>query len=290
MRTLLRQASQSIVVASICVVILLVWLHVLPAIALPALELVLLVAAVWMSVRIRRRYRLRRSEGMDVWQALEDSLALLLPRRAASLVALEPRIWFCLFRWFFRRRGSDPDTFGYSQGSSLGVFVIALLFSAPVETLLFELVIPWHWLKVLFLMLDVYSIVWLLGFAAALTVLPHRLAPTGLHVSYGVGAQGFIPYTAIVEVRRERLTTSRRDGCHVDQQHHTASISVGGVTTVTLRLREPVTLQRIFGPTPPITTLHLTADSPDGFVAAVERRLTRTHDLASLVGTAHATL
>jgi hypothetical protein len=49
---------------------------------------------------------------------------------------------FCLFRWIFHRREPDDDTFSYSHGSIVGVFVLALLFSAPVEILLVELLIP----------------------------------------------------------------------------------------------------------------------------------------------------
>ncbi len=272
MQTLLRQLPRAAFVVSVGVILVLVWIRVLDVLALAVLELLLLAAAAWSGVRIWQRYRSTRAEGLDVWQALEDGLTVLLPRRAASFVALEPRIWYCLFRWLFRRR-SDADTFRYNQGSSIGVFVIALLFSAPVETLLFELLLPWHWLKVLFLILDIYSIIWLLGFVASLAVLPHRMTASGLHVYYGIGAHGFLPYAAIAGVRRQRLTVSGRDGCHLDAEREAASLSVGGVTTVTLHLSHPVTLRRIFDSTPPIATLHLAVDEPERFVSALDRRL-----------------
>ncbi|HEX8035149.1 MAG TPA: hypothetical protein VF510_14945 [Ktedonobacterales bacterium] len=188
---------------------------------------------------------------------------------------------FCLFRWVFHRRKPDDDTFSYSQGSIVGVFVLALLFSAPVEILLVELLIPWHWLKVLFLILDAYSIIWLLGYAAGIAVLPHRMAASGIRVYYSIGAHGFLLYFAIADVRRQRLTNTGRDGCHVDLQRQTASLSVGGVTTVTLRLNQPATLRRIVDSTPPITTLHLAVDEPERFVIALELRLSQHHESMS---------
>lgn len=274
MRSLLRHKTRIAFVVLICVEILLVQLRVLDIAALATAEVLLLAAAAWNIARVWRRCHVGRAEGMDPWQALEDGLAVLLPRRVASLVALEPRIWLSLFRWLFRRRKPDPDAFGYSQGSSFGVLVIAVLFSVPVETLLFALLIPWQWLKVLFLILDIYALFWLLGFAAAISVLPHRLTPAGIQIYYGIATHGFVPYATIAEVRHERLNASgQRDGCHVDAERQTASISVGGVTTITLRLREPISLHRIFGSTPPVTILHLAVDGPACFVTALERRL-----------------
>lgn len=273
MHPLLRQIPRTTFVVLVGVICLLVWAHVLDVVVLAILEVLLLVVAFLSIGRMWRRYRSARAEGIDVWQALEGGLAVMLPRRVARFVALEPRIWFCLFRWVFRRRSPDACTFGYSKGSSVGVFVIAVLFSAPVETLLFELLIPWHWLKVLFLILDIYSLIWLLGFAASLAVLPHRMTVRGIHIYYGIGAHGFLPYATIASVRRQRLMVSGRDGCHVDAERQTASISVGGVTTVTLHVRQPVTLRRIFDSTPPIATLHLAVDEPERFVNALERHL-----------------
>ncbi|MGZ6361301.1 MAG: hypothetical protein ACXWP0_06395 [Ktedonobacterales bacterium] len=208
-------------------------------------------------------------------------MAVLLLRRVASFVALEPLIWFCLFRRVFRLRKPDDDAFNYSQGPSVGVFVIALLFSAPVEILRVELFIPWHWLQVLFLILDAHSIIRLLGYAAGIAVLLHRMTASGIQVYYGVGAHSFLPYSAIADVRRQRLTNTGRDGCHVDAQQQTASLSVGGVTNVTLRLNQPITLRRIFDFTPPIATLHLAVDEPERFVTTLKHQLAQCHDTMS---------
>src|SRR6476659_1019706 len=58
-----------------------------------AIEGLLLLVASRQVVVVVRRYRRDRGAGLDVEAALEDGLALLLPRQVARMVALEPRLW-----------------------------------------------------------------------------------------------------------------------------------------------------------------------------------------------------
>lgn len=65
------------------------------------------------------RYRRGRKRGLDWWAALEDGLAVMLPRKLARLVLKEPRIFIALFRWTFRRLKLSDNEFGYYRRSAL---------------------------------------------------------------------------------------------------------------------------------------------------------------------------
>ena len=67
--------------------------------------------------------------------------------RGVRLIVLEVQLWTSLGTWLVRRRRPDGQMFTYHKQSIFGIFLIAALFSSPVEILLFELLIPWAWLR-----------------------------------------------------------------------------------------------------------------------------------------------
>ncbi len=244
---------------------------------LAGLEALALAVAGRQVVLAVRGYRRDRTAGLDVWAALEAGLAVLLPRPLARLAALEPRLWYCLGRVLVRRgRRTDGLDFPYHRRSPIGAIVFVALLTAPVEILVFELVIPWAWLRLLLLVAAVYSFVWLLGLYASLAVLPHRLEPAALRLRYGALAEGRIPYAAIAAAERARRPSpGGRDGARVADEGGARALylAVGGRTDLTLRLREPRTFSGLRGPTPPVETVHLATDDPDRLVRALGERV-----------------
>ena len=246
-------------------------------IVLIGLEALVLAVAGRQVVLAVRGYRRDRTAGLDVWAALEDGLAVLLPRPLARLAALEPRLWYCLGRWLARRgRRTAEAGFPYHRRSLVGAILIVAILTAPVEILFFELVIPWPWLRLLLLVAAIYSFVWLLGFYASLVVLPHRLEPGTLHLRYGALAEGRIPYAAIAAAERARRSApGGRDGARVADEGGASVLylAVGGRTDLTLRLRESQTFCGLRGPTPPVQTVHLATDDPDRLLRALAERV-----------------
>ena len=190
--------------------------------------LLLLVAARQIAVAVRR-YRRDRAGGLDLWEALEGGLAVLLPRRIARLAALEPLLWICLGRWLLRRHHASDSEFSYHKDSIVGPFLVVVLFTTPVEVLLFELLIPWAWVRWMLLVGAIYMLFWVFGFYASLVVLSHRLEATGMRLHYGVLADGRIPYAEIAGVEREGLRSpGGRDGLRVAREENAAYLAVGG--------------------------------------------------------------
>lgn len=224
--------------------------------------------------RMLRQYRRDRAAKLDAWSALEESFAVLLPRRAARMVTLELRLWACLVRWLFRRGWADLSMFTYHKRSIFGVFLLAALFSSPVEILLFEFLIPWFWLKVLLLIASVYSVIWLVGLYAAQVTLPYRLEAEGIRLHAGALAEGFIPYTALAEVAREKQKTPKKSqGLSISAGQSAAYFGIDGTTDVALHLSVPQQMRGFVKLTPPVSTVYLAVDEPERFVREIRQRL-----------------
>ncbi len=225
-------------------------------------------------IRAIRRCRQSRAGGLDFWEALTDGFAVFLPPRAARVLALEPQLWACLFLWLFRRRRPDEQSFTYHKQSIVGVFLIAALFSSPVEIVLFELLIPWAWLRWALLIASLYVLIWLLGYYASLVVLPHRLEAEGIRLRYGAFAAGFVPYAAIAEAARERQAIPKKSrGLLVDPGASAAYFGMDGAANVRLRLNTPLPLRGFFTITAPVATIYLAVDEPERFIRQIRQRL-----------------
>lgn len=214
----------------------------------------------------------------------EDNSTMLLPRRAARIVTLEFQLWACLLLWVFRRRRADASAFSYHKRSIFGVFLIAALFSSPVEILLFEFLIPWTWLRLLLLIASVYSVIWLVGLYAAQVTRPHRLEAEGLRLHAGMLAEGFIPYIALAEVTCEqRKTPKKSQGLSLSADQSAAYFGIDGTTEVALRLSVPQQMRGFVKLTPPVTLVYLAVDEPERFVREVCQRLGQPNkEVASL--------
>lgn len=278
MRQLAIRAVRWLPLALIAAAIILARTGLLPPrvalIAAAAVESAILIFGLTWLVAAARRYRRDRAAGLDPWQALEDGLALILPRPIAHLIALEPRLWACLFRWLFRRARPGPDDFPYHRDSPFGAFLVLVLLTTPIEIFLYELLIPWAWLRLILLVASLYAFVWVIGFYASLVTLPHRLTPDALVLRYGLLAEARIPYAAIASVERARRKAPKeRDGLMLSRAGDTASFAIAGTTTLTLHLRTPIALQRLTGSASAVSTIHLTADDPDRLVRALRERI-----------------
>lgn len=223
----------------------------------------------------RRAYRRERAAGLDVWGALEDGLAILMPRPVARLAVLEPKLWYCLVRWATRRR-PGPATFGYQRRALIGPVLLLALLTLPVELLAAELLAPWAWLRVALALGGVYSLCWMAGFYASLRVLPHQAQDDRLHVRFGAFAEGVVPYGQIVGIVLERRRTpGGRDGLQVAADGTVAYLGTGGRTDLTLHLSAPLALNGLRGATRPVGTICLAADDAPALARELARRTGR---------------
>ena len=210
----MRRAVKWLLPALIFVEIMLVWSGLLDlkdaVILIAVIEALILITGIGEVILVVRRYRKTRSSGLDVWSALEDGLTVLLPRQLARLATSEPRLFYCLAKWIFRKTKLREGEFSYHKRSTFDMLVLLVVLVSPVEILVVELLLhaflPLLWLRLLVLFLEIYALFWVLGFHASRVALPHRLTEDGLLLNHGVFAEGFIPYSRI---ESNALTGSR---------------------------------------------------------------------------------
>ncbi len=261
----------------------LVWLDLLDIgeaiLVVAAVEALLLLVGGYGLLAAVREYRRRRVSGLDGWRAIEDGLAVLLPKAAARLVVSEPRLFLCLVKWAFRKIRLREGEFSYHKRSTFDMLILTVVLVTPVEVLVIELLLqaflPLLWLRSLLLILAVYAVFWMLGFHASRVTLPHRLEETRLRLHHGVFAEGSIPYSGIRNARLDRRKAPKwGDGLQISGDE--AYLAIGGSADVTLELRPPRPLQGFFKPTKPVDTVHLAADEPERFLRELEKRVPET--------------
>ena len=278
----MKHASKLVLPALVAAEVVLVWSGVMDlrdaVIVVAGLEALLLVVGAGNLLLIVRRYRRGRQEGLDGWAALEDGLALVLPRKVARLAVKEPKLLVSLFRWAFGRVRLADDEFAYHARSIMRALLPMVILTSPIELLVVHLLAqalsPWGWVKWALLVLGVYAILWLLGLYASLVALPHRLEEEGLRLRHGVFAEGFVSYEEIEEAERVgRRAPAFGDGLSHVPEEDALYVAVGGKTDVTLRLRAPLSVGGFLKESAPTRIVHLAADDPERLVRQLRRRV-----------------
>jgi hypothetical protein len=145
------------------------------------IEVILFATAIGEVVLMVRRYWRAWAAGLDLWAALEEGLAVLLPRKAAArIAALEPHLWVWVLRWISRRTVTPDREFSYHKRSQMALILVMVAFTTAVELLVLEPLAPRVWLRISLLVLGLYVLLWIFGLYASLVTLPHRLEESGL--------------------------------------------------------------------------------------------------------------
>jgi hypothetical protein len=195
-------------------------------------------------------------------------------RTVHILVRHELRLFVSLAMWVVRRtHGADGGrVFGYARGQ--GAVMFGFAFVCLVETLTMSVLLRGYPAvhQVVFV-LDVYTIVFVVGLHAASVVRPHVLGPDILRIRRAVHVDLRIPVERIATVRRELRTTHERTAGELD-------IPVGAQTTVTLELAVPVAHFTFLGRRRDIRLVRFHADDADSLVGEI-RALTQARSALS---------
>ncbi|MGW1748067.1 hypothetical protein ACWCRD_21160 [Streptomyces sp. NPDC002092] len=177
--------------------------------------------------------------------------------------------------WVARRtHGADGGrVFGYARGQ--GTMMFGFAFVCLVETLTMSVLLhAYPTVHRVVFVLDVYTIVFVVGVHAASVVRPHVLGADVLRIRRAVHVDLRIPVDRIATVRRELRTTQERADGELD-------IPVGARTTVTLGLIEPVAHVTFLGRRRDIHLVRFHADDADSLVQALLHRVTQVRSAPS---------
>ncbi|NUK70503.1 hypothetical protein HRW23_31210 [Streptomyces lunaelactis] len=213
-------------------------------------------AHVWL--RLRRHGLSRR-----------ETLAQFVPEPVLRFVTHELRIMASLVRWAARRRhGVNGADAVFSHGRDQASTMYGFAFACVVETVaLSYLLADWPVVHAVFLVVDVYTVLFVLGVHAASVTRPHALADGALRVRQAAHVDVHVPLDQIASIRRETLFTH-------EKKDDELNLPIGSQTSITLALTEPVNAPKFLGAPRLVKVIRLHADDPKALHDAVTRART----------------
>ncbi|MHC5904531.1 hypothetical protein ACVNF4_11585 [Streptomyces sp. S6] len=180
-----------------------------------------------------------------------------------ALARHQGRMWADLARWTGRRRTGEGRRLAYMRGQ--GAMTAGIAFVCVVETVgmaawLWEYPVV-HWVMSAF---DVYTLALVLGLHASCVVRPHLLTEDALRVRHGGHVDLRLPHDRIAGVRREtRFSHTEANG--------ELNLAVGGQTSITLELTEPVVHRGMLGQGREVRVVRFHADDADTVVREIRQ-------------------
>ena len=191
-------------------------------------------------------------------------------KTAYALLRHEVRLMASLVRWAARRTSGRGVRFGYAKGQ--GAMMFGFAFMCAVETVAVSVLLrDWPAVERVVLVLDVYTVLMVVGLHAASVVHPHLLTPEALVVRNGVRLEQRIPLDAIKSVRGDtRYLHDRTATAELD-------VPIGSQTSVTVELAEPLAHFTLLGRRREVSVVRFHADDATGLV----RQLTQARTAPS---------
>ncbi|WP_031476451.1 hypothetical protein [Streptomyces bicolor] len=185
-------------------------------------------------------------------------------RTMVVLLRHELRLLASIGLWVARRRhglGGGSTGFGYSRGQT--TMMLGFGFVIVVESIMMSLLLRnYPAVQRAWFMLDMYTLLIIIGMHAASVVRPHVVAADSLRVRRAAHVDLRIPLEKIAHVRRElRHTHERAEG--------ELNLPIAAQTTVTLELTEPVAHFTFLGRHKDIRLVRFHADDADSLVKLV---------------------
>ncbi|MFI5469301.1 hypothetical protein ACIA6D_03625 [Streptomyces cacaoi] len=191
------------------------------------------------------------------------------PSPAARFLSHERRVMESLIRWVTRRpHGIEGADAVFTHGRDQATTMYGLTFACVVETVALSYLLAGRpVIHTALLVVDVYTVLFILGLHAASRTRPHVLAGRTLRIRQAATIDIHLPLDQIASIRREtRFTHEKKDG--------ELNLPVGSQTSVTLQLAEPVNAPTFLGATRLVTVIRLHADEPKALYDAVTRART----------------
>ncbi|WP_175410845.1 hypothetical protein [Streptomyces sp. TRM64462] len=197
-----------------------------------------------------------------------DALYELVPEPVVRLMRHELGLMWSLVRWVARRRHGVRDGvegFGHARDQAAlmyGFAFVCVVEAVGVSWLLWDVPVAHE----VFLLLDVYTVLFVLGLHAASVTRPHLLdgAARVLRLRQGCHVDVSVPLDAVDDVSYDLVFTHRKTDGELD-------LVVGGQTSVTLRLAAPVEVVGLLGKRRSVRVVRFHADDARGLLAALKR-------------------
>lgn len=201
-------------------------------------------------------------------------------------MANEVGIWRSLFFMVVRRvPGGGPGVQAFPYAREATPLMVAFIFVSLVELPVVGLFLPWATVRLVVLLLSVWTVLWMVGLLATVRVHPHLLDDQGLRLRQGATTDIRIPWDAIATVTARRGRIQTRERLHIEHSDDGPILNVPAMkqTRVEIGLRQPTSLE-LPGGVEEVTRLRLYVDNPKALITAVSERLASRRDVRQPTG------
>ncbi|MGW1865160.1 hypothetical protein ACWCPS_06330 [Streptomyces mauvecolor] len=191
----------------------------------------------------------------------------LLPEWVGRLSAHEARMLQSFGLWITRRRHQvRPGERAFGYAGPQAAMVYGLTFVCVVETIGVSFMVrDWPAVHAVLLLLDVYTVVQVLGIQATAVTRPHVLTPDTLRLRVGARVDLAVPLAHIAAIRREL----KFQGAGATVPDDVLELSVGSQTSLTVELTEPITHVQLLGKRREVTVVRFHADESGELATAL---------------------
>jgi hypothetical protein len=271
MLRLARAVLFFVVPAELLFVVLLVSGVPMPLPVVVAAETVVAAVFVLETTIAYRLFRAARRGGADRRAAVRATVGQLVPVQVRRLMEFETKGMASLFLWVARRRdGVPPGATAVAYAREQTTMIVLLLFVMIVETVGLEILLQAFdvplGIRMVVLVLDLYSILFALTFGAACVVRPHVVSAGELRVRFGVFFDLRIPREVISSVR---LSRNYNESGMIAVADGRLGVVVSSQTNVIVELTEPITVVRPLGGRTQVSRVRFFADNPDAALRAL---------------------
>ena len=226
---------------------------------LTALALTIAVACTVVSLRVMKAWR----EG----GSLEEAICEVAPTPLARFVFLELRMMrLALFSW--GAKADVPESAkGFAYHRYLTPMIVALIALQAIElAVVHVLLMLWSPIAAWIVFAPTLAgLLWFVAFAKSLRLMPVLVTETGVRVRAGAPVDLFVPFEAIAAVGESFDAETLKAKTTLDT-------TILSAPNTTLRLREPVAMQGLFG-TRMVYRIALRLDEAEAFRSALAERV-----------------
>ena len=213
------------------------------------------------------------------------------PSRAQALIArgtgIEKIIYAAIGRAIARKPWKARDAKGFHyHAQSLAVLVIFIVLSA-VEIVVIDLIVhQWLWLRIPFLIIGAWGLVWMTGLLCAHFMRPHTVGFEGIRVRDGLDMDAHVTWDDVYSVGlKSRNYEPKTPSVIDDQEGRSLVMNITDQTNIEVVLERPTTIT--LPGLPPkggeqvIDRIYLWTDEPKGFLDAVREHIGSEADSAA---------
>ncbi|MCX4980574.1 hypothetical protein [Streptomyces sp. NBC_00572] len=200
----------------------------------------------------------------------------LVPGPVLRIMGHELRIMASLGRWVARRPHGVEGVDGvFPHARDQAALMSGFAFVCLIESVgMSYLLADWPVVHAIVLVLDVYTVLFVLGLHAASVTRPHTLAGDVLRLRQAAHVDVSVPLDRIASVRHELVFSH-------EKAEGELNLAVGSQTSLTIELAEPVDAPRFFGAPRPVQLIRFHADDARALYRELGPAVTRARTAPS---------